>query len=72
MVNADEYIAIKIPERIPVGLLQSVHYTCFDLRVPRSLKKAFPLVPGFGYNHTFKLYKGREQKALNLAARYKS
>lgn len=72
MVNADEYVAIEIPERRPVGLLQSVHYTCLDLRVPRSLKKAIPLVPGFGYNHTFKLFKGGERKALNLAARYKS
>lgn len=70
MVNADEYVAIKIPERKPIGLLKDVHHTCLDLRVPRLLKKAFPLVPGFGYNHTFKLFKGSERKAFNLAARY--
>lgn len=70
MVNADEYIAIKIPERTPVGLIKDVRHTCLDLRVPRLLKKAFPLVPGFGYNHTFKLFKGNEQKDFNLAARY--
>lgn len=70
MVNADEYVAIKTPERRPVGLIKSVRHTCLDLRVPRLLKKAFPLVPGFGYNHTFKLFKGVERKALNLATRY--
>lgn len=70
MVNANEYIAIKIPERTPVGLIKDVCHTCLDLRVPRLLKKAFPLVPGFGYNHTFKLFKGNERKDFNLAARY--
>ncbi|CAH1721040.1 unnamed protein product [Aphis gossypii] len=69
MVNAEEYMAIKEPERRPVGLIKNVHRTCLDLRVPRLLKKAFPIVPGFGYNHTFKLLKGKERKAFNLAAR---
>lgn len=68
MVNAEEYVAIKVPERRPVGLIKNVQHTCLDLRVPRLLKKAFPLVPGFGYNHTFKLYKGKDRKAFNLAA----
>lgn len=68
MVNAEEYIAIKVPERRPVGLIKNVQHTCLDLRVPRLLKKAFPLVPGFGYNHTFKLFKGKDRKAFNLAA----
>lgn len=70
MVNADEYIAVKVPERKPIGLLKNVQHTCLDLRVPRLLKKAFSLVPGYGYNHTFKLFKGKEHKAFNLAARY--
>lgn len=70
MVNAEEYVVINVPERRPVGLIRNVHHTCLDLRVPRLLKKAFPLIPGFGYNHTFKLFKGKEKKAFNLAARY--
>lgn len=69
MVNADEYVPVKITERRPVGLLKTVNNTCLDLRVPRLLKKAFPLTPNFGYNHTFKLFKGKEKKAFNLAAR---
>ncbi|XP_025204615.1 aldose 1-epimerase-like isoform X2 [Melanaphis sacchari] len=67
MVNAEEYMVIKEPERRPVGLIKNVHRTCLDLRVPRLLKKAFPIVPGYGYNHTFKLFKGKERKAFNLA-----
>lgn len=70
MVNANEYVPVKLPKRMPVGLLKNVHHTCLDLRVPRLLKKAFKLVPGYGYNHTFKLFKGTERKAFNLATRY--
>lgn len=70
MVNADKYVPVKLPNRMPVGLLKNVHHTCLDLRVPRLLKKAFTLVPGNGYNHTFKLFKGKERKAFNLATRY--
>lgn len=72
MVNADKYVVVKLPERRPVGWLKNVNQTCLDLRVPRLLKKAFPLVEGFGYNHTFKLFKGSERKAFNLAVRYMS
>ncbi|XP_050434769.1 galactose mutarotase-like isoform X2 [Adelges cooleyi] len=68
MVNADEYIVIKLPDRRPVGILKDVRQTCLDLRVPRLLKKAFSHIPGVGYNHTFKLFKGKEKKAFNLAA----
>jgi len=70
MVNADEYVVVKTPERRPVGLIKNVRRTCLDLRVPRLLKKAFPLVPGFGYNHTFKLFKGDKRNVFNLATRY--
>lgn len=70
MVNADEYVPIKLPKRLPVGCLKNVQHTCLDLRVPRLLKKAFNLVPGYGYDHTFKLFKGKERKAFNLASRY--
>lgn len=69
MVNADKYVVLKLPERRPLGLLKNVQRTCLDLRVPRLLKKAFPLVPGFGYNHTYKLFKGNIKKAFNLAVR---
>ncbi|XP_050543452.1 galactose mutarotase-like [Daktulosphaira vitifoliae] len=68
MVNADEYIVIKLPDRTPVGLFGNVERTCLDLRVPRLLKRAFVHVPGSGYNHTFKLFKGNDRKAFNLAA----
>lgn len=70
MINANEYVVVRMPERRPIGLIKNVQHTCLDLRVPRLLKTAFPLVPGFGYNHTFKLFKGSEHKAFNLAARY--